>query len=86
MENSCVHILKKGKNKGEKCNKNAYFPFFFPCFCKTHAEINNIPMIISETPPEEIIFQKKLYNTLAFINLFLIAFEYLNKPKNVARK
>ena len=45
-----------------------------------------IPIIISDTPPDEIIFQKKLYNTLAFLNLFLIAFEYLNNPKNVARK
>tara|TARA_B100001094_G_C18002479_1_gene705918 strand:+ start:314 stop:505 length:192 start_codon:yes stop_codon:yes gene_type:complete len=60
MENSCVHILKKGKNKGEKCNKNAYFPFFFPCFCKTHAEINNIPI----TPEEINLFIKYTSNTI----------------------
>jgi hypothetical protein len=60
MENSCVHILKKGPKKGEKCNKNAYFPFFYPCFCKTHAEMYNIPI----TPEEINLFIKYTKNIL----------------------
>ena len=61
MENLCVHILKKGKNKGQRCNKNAYFPLFYHCFCKTHAEINNVPI----TPEEINLFIKNTKNILS---------------------
>ena len=44
MNDQCYHILKRGPRKGERCNKNAYFPLFFPCFCKNHGVINNIPI------------------------------------------
>jgi hypothetical protein len=48
MNDQCIHILKTGKRKGERCNRNAWFPFFYKCFCKCHAEMYNVPI----TPQE----------------------------------
>ena len=48
MNYQCNHILLKGQRKGEPCNKNAWFPFFFPCFCKQHALIHKIPITKEE--------------------------------------
>lgn len=48
MNYQCIHILKKGKRKGETCNQNAWFPIFFPCFCKRHAVMYNIPITKEE--------------------------------------
>ena len=45
----CNHILLKGKRKGEKCNKLAWYPFFYRCFCKQHALMYNIPTTQEET-------------------------------------
>jgi len=47
--NECIHILQKGPRKNQTCNKTAWFPFFYRCYCKQHALINNIPMTIKET-------------------------------------
>ncbi len=44
MDDKCIHILLKGPRKGERYNKIAWFPFFFRCFCKQHAEMNNVPI------------------------------------------
>lgn len=49
MDNQCLHILTKGDNKGNQCNKIAWFPFFYRCFCKQHALIHNIPITPEET-------------------------------------
>ena len=48
MEYQCNHILVKGKRKGERCTKIAWFPFFFRCFCKQHAIINHVPITFEE--------------------------------------
>ncbi len=44
MEYQCIHILTKGERRGERCNRNAWFPFFYRCFCRRHAEMYNIPI------------------------------------------
>ena len=45
MDYQCNHILTKGDNKGERCKKTAWFPFFYRCFCKQHAAlIYNVPI------------------------------------------
>ena len=49
MEYQCNHILTKGNNKGERCKKIAWFPFFYRCFCKQHALIYNVPITSEET-------------------------------------
>ena len=48
MNYQCNHILLKGPRKGETCLKHAWFPFFFPCFCKQHALMYNIPITKEE--------------------------------------
>ena len=32
MDYQCNHILTKGDNKGERCKKTAWFPFFTVVF------------------------------------------------------
>lgn len=49
MKYQCYHILEKGPNKGQLCNKNAWFPIFYPCFCKNHAEKHCVPITIEQT-------------------------------------
>ena len=56
----CNHILLKGPRKGMKCLHNAWFPFFYPCFCKKHAIINNIP--ITKGDVNELILNLKTCN------------------------
>ena len=56
MYYQCNHILTKGDNKGERCKKTAWFPFFYRCFCKQHAEMHNVPI----TPEEINLFIKDL--------------------------
>ena len=58
MKYQCNHILLKGPRKGEKCDKNAWFPFFFPCFCKQHALIHNVPIMPEEV--QQLLQQYKL--------------------------
>ena len=48
MEYQCNHILLKGERKGERCSRVAWFPFFFRCFCKQHAEANHVPITFEE--------------------------------------
>ena len=48
MNYQCNHILLKGPRKGETCLKHAWFPFFYPCFCKQHALMHNIPITKEE--------------------------------------
>ena len=56
MEHQCNHTLTKGNNKGERCKKIAWYPFFYRCFCKQHALIYNVPI----TPEETNLFIKDL--------------------------
>ena len=49
MDYQCNHILTKGKNKGERCKKVAWFPIFYRCFCKQHALKYNVPITHKET-------------------------------------
>ena len=56
MDYQCNHILTKGTNKGERCKKVAWFPFFYRCFCKQHAKMHNVPI----TPEETTLFIKDL--------------------------
>ena len=48
MDYQCHHILLKGPRVGERCTKLAWFPFFYRCFCKQHAEVNNVPITFEE--------------------------------------
>ena len=59
-QEKCVHILLKGPRKGNYCNKNAWFPFFYKCFCKQHALLNNVPISYEETN----LFIKNIKNKL----------------------
>lgn len=47
-EEKCLYILTKGNRKGERCNRNAWFPFFYKCFCRTHAQVYNVPITVEE--------------------------------------
>lgn len=44
MNDKCIHILMKGPRKGEVCEKIAWFPFFFRCYCRQHAITHNVPI------------------------------------------
>lgn len=48
MEYQCNHILSKGPRKGERCTNLAWYPFFFRCFCRPHAEVNHVPITYDE--------------------------------------
>ena len=56
MNDQCIHILKKGSRKGERCNRNAWFPLFYKCFCRSHAEMYHVPI----TPQEVNLFIKNV--------------------------
>ena len=49
MNYQCNHILLKGPRKGDICNKNAWFPFFFKCYCKQHALMYGVPITHKDT-------------------------------------
>ncbi len=60
MEYQCNHILLSGPRKGKKCLHNAWFPFFYPCFCKKHAILHNIPITKEEV--DHLIQNLKIFN------------------------